>query len=165
MMSTAWGPMLEPLYHAIEKNFGFDGIDITYTAQEPNMQLFITNDGTIEGKYFVEIDEDADESIGTPLIGYTQTFISFGSFETVDVANNCMKYIKSKFARTLLGILKVTQNNSKDTWRLVPLQDFTSASDIDWSQSIDDIDEQLYSKYNLTDEEIEFIERNIQPMD
>ena len=103
--------------------------------------------------------------IGTPLIGYTQTFISFGSFETVDVANNCMKYIKSKFARTLLGILKVTQNNSKDTWRLVPLQDFTSASDIDWSQSIDDIDEQLYSKYNLTDEEIEFIERNIQPMD
>lgn len=63
MMSTAWGPMLEPLYHAIEKNFGFDGIGITYTAQEPNMQLFITNDGTIEGKYFVEIDEDADEAI------------------------------------------------------------------------------------------------------
>ena len=46
-----------------------------------------------------------------------------------------------------------------------PLQDFTSASDIDWSQSIADIDRQLYVKYGLSDEEIAFIEKMIKPME
>ena len=46
----------------------------------------------------------------------------------------------------------------------VPLQDFTSNSDIDWSQSITDIDKKLYKKYNLTEEEIAYIEQTIKPM-
>lgn len=62
-MCTAWGPMMEPLYRAIEKNFGFDAIDITYASMEPGMVLFITNDESLVDKYFVEIDENADESI------------------------------------------------------------------------------------------------------
>ena len=103
--------------------------------------------------------------IGAPLIGYTQTFISFGKYDTEQEAQACMKYIKTKFARALLGVLKVTQDNPKATWRFVPLQDFTSSSDIDWSKPVSDIDSQLYSKYGLSDEEIEFIEQNIQPMD
>ncbi len=77
---------------------------------------------------------------------------------------SALKYVKSKFARTLLGILKVTQHNSKETWRFVPLQNFTSKSDIDWSKSIPEIDQQLYEKYHLTDEEIAFIESMIKPM-
>ena len=64
----------------------------------------------------------------------------------------------------LLGILKVTQSNPSETWAYVPLQDFSSSSDIDWSKPVSDIDSQLYSKYGLSDEEIEFIEQNIQPM-
>ena len=76
-----------------------------------------------------------------------------------------MKYIKSKFARTLLGVLKVTQHNPKNTWRFVPLQDFTVDSDIDWSQSIEDIDRQLYRKYGLSQDEIEFIESKVRAMD
>lgn len=67
--------------------------------------------------------------------------------------------------RTMLGILKVTQDNNTDVWKFVPLQDFTSNSDIDWSQNIPDIDRQLYSKYNLSDDEIDFIEKMIKPMD
>jgi hypothetical protein len=47
----------------------------------------------------------------------------------------------------------------------IPLQDFTSASDIDWSQSIADIDQQLYRKYNLSEEEIAYIEKKIKPME
>lgn len=75
-----------------------------------------------------------------------------------------LKYVKSKFARTLLGILKVTQDNSKETWRFVSLQDFTTKNDINWSQSVADIDHQLYAKYKLIEDEIAFIESMIKPM-
>ena len=64
----------------------------------------------------------------------------------------------------MLGTLKATQHNPRDTWANVPLQDFTDKSDIDWSQSVADIDRQLYRKYNLTDDEIAFIESMIKPM-
>ena len=103
--------------------------------------------------------------IGIPLIGVTQTFITIGAFETRVEAEACLKYVKTRFARTILGVLKVTQDNPKDTWRLVPLQDFTSSSDIDWSQSVADIDQQLYRKYGLEPEEIAFIEEKVRPME
>ena len=103
--------------------------------------------------------------IGQPLIGHTQSFISIGSFSTEQEAEACLKYIKSKFARVLLGVLKVTQDNDRGVWKYVPLQDFTSMSDIDWSQSISDIDKQLYAKYGLDEEEINFIETHVKEMD
>ena len=102
--------------------------------------------------------------IGEPLIGYTQSFIGVGSFETENEAIAVMKYVKSKFARTMLGILKVTQDNDREVWRLVPLQDFTSSSDIDWSQSVAEIDRQLYKKYGLSEDEIQFIETHVKEM-
>ena len=75
-----------------------------------------------------------------------------------------MKYIKTKFARAMLGILKVTPDNTPKKWRYVPLQDFTAASDIDWSHSIVDIDRQLYEKYGLDENEIDFIEQHVKEM-
>ena len=102
--------------------------------------------------------------IGTPLIGYTETYISIGETDSLAEAEAILKYIKSKFARCMLGILKVTQDNTKKVWQFVPLQDFTENSDIDWSKSIAEIDQQLYKKYNLSDEEIAFIESMIKPM-
>ena len=102
--------------------------------------------------------------IGKPLIGFTETFISVGEVNNKGEAEAILKYVKSKFARTMLGILKITQDNTKPVWRLVPLQDFTSNSDIDWSQSIADIDCQLYAKYGLDDEEIQFIESHVKEM-
>jgi type II restriction enzyme len=65
----------------------------------------------------------------------------------------------------LLHTLKVTQNNAKETWRNIPLQDFTDKSDIDWTKSIHEIDLQLYKKYNLSQEEIEFIESHVKEME
>ena len=105
-----------------------------------------------------------DPTLGEPSVGYTDTFIGIGAFDSRSEAEACLKYIKTKFARTMLGILKVTQDNPKDTWRLVPLQDFTSGSDIDWSQSVAEIDRQLYKKYALTLDEIAFIEEKVRPM-
>ena len=103
--------------------------------------------------------------IGTPFVGYTQSFNGIGAFDTSEEADACLKYIKTKFARTLLGILKVTQHNHKDTWRYIPLQDFTPNSDIDWTKSVADIDRQLYAKYGLDEAEIEFIEMHVKEME
>ena len=84
-----------------------------------------------------------------------------GVFDIRDEAAACLKYVKSKFVRAMLGALKVTPVSPKSTWAKVPLQDFTSASDIDWSG---DVDTQLYKKYGLYTSEVEFIERHVKAM-
>lgn len=99
-----------------------------------------------------------------PYEAYTQTFIGVGAFDSCQEAENVIKYLKTKFARAMLGVLKVTQDNDREAWRMVPLQDFTNNSDIDWNKAIHEIDRQLYKKYNLTQEEIDFIESNVKEM-
>ena len=103
--------------------------------------------------------------IGTPVIGHTDTFLSIGKFSDARQADRCLKYVKSKFARCMLGTLKATQHNPRETWANVPMQDFTSVSDINWDVPVSEIDKQLYAKYQLSDEEILFIEQNIKPME
>ena len=95
---------------------------------------------------------------------HTDTFISIGCFESVNEAEACQQYIRTKFTRAMLGILKVTQDITSSVWKYVPLQDFTDQSDIDWSQSVSDIDRQLYRKYGLDNTEIEFIESHVKEM-
>ncbi len=106
-----------------------------------------------------------DPLLGHPGTGVTQTFITIGSFDTDAEAAACLRFVKSKFARAMLGILKATQHNPSRVWKYVPLQDFTSASDIDWTKSIAEIDQQLYAKYGLDPEEITFIEARVKPME
>ena len=99
-----------------------------------------------------------------PGVGSTETFLSIGKFETIEEAKAVKKYIKTKFARALLSVLKVTQNGNKPVWRMIPIQDFTDKSDINWSAPIKTIDQQLHKKYNLSDEEINFIETHVKEM-
>lgn len=103
--------------------------------------------------------------IGEPLIGATETFLSIGGFDTREEAEACLKYIKTKFARAMLGVLKITQATTRDKWSKVPLQNFKSDSDIDWSQSIAELDRQLYRKYGLSESEIDFIESKVKKME
>ena len=103
--------------------------------------------------------------VGEPLVGFTETFISIGAFDNETEAQNCLKYVKSKFARTMLGVLKVTQDNPREKWAKVPLQDFTPQSDIDWTKSVAEIDGQLYAKYGLDESEIAFIEEKVAAME
>lgn len=85
--------------------------------------------------------------------------------EYEEEAVQAYKYAKSKLFRALVR-LRCDKLCGVTTQRfsLVPLQDFTSDSDIDWSKSVDEIDKQLYKKYNLTQEEIDYIEKTIKPM-
>ena len=100
-----------------------------------------------------------------PMIGATETFLSIGAFEQKSEAEAALKYIKTKFARALLGVLKTTQDITPEKWKCVPLQDFSLSSDIDWSASISNIDRQLYDKYKLSEEEINFIESKVKEME
>lgn len=109
------------------------------------------------------------EVLSSPLVcepykGFTQTFLGIGSYDTKEEAEATLKYVKSKFCRTMLGVLKITQMSSKDVWAYVPLQDFTSSSDIDWSKSIAEIDEQLFEKYGLDEAERNFIRTKVKEM-
>lgn len=100
-----------------------------------------------------------------PKEGFTQSFISFGAFPEEYMVLNVDKYLKTKFSRTMLNTLKITQDNNKPKWVNVPNQDFSLNSDIDWSKSISEIDHQLFKKYGLTEEEIKFIEGNVKEME
>ena len=102
--------------------------------------------------------------VAQPFVGYTQSFIGIGSTETMEEAEAILKYIKTRFVRALLGILKGTQDNPPERWKYVPLQDFTPSSDIDWSKSIAEIDEQLFDKYGLDEQERTFIRTNVKEM-
>ncbi len=101
----------------------------------------------------------------SPGIGHTQSFISIGCFDTEAESINLEKYIKTKFVRCLLSVLRTTPDITPYKWKYVPLQNFTNKSDIDWSQSISGIDKQLYKKYGLSKIEIDFIESHVKEME
>ena len=84
----------------------------------------------------------------------SQTFI-YAKFNTDVECRNFISYLKCKFFRALVFAAKITQDALASVYRFVPLQDFNKS----WT------DEELYAKYGLTDEEIQFIESTIKPME
>lgn len=102
--------------------------------------------------------------IGKPMMICTDTFLQVGEFKNLLEAENLLKYLKTKYFRAMMGIKKTAVFNYKDCFEFVPVQDFTSKSDIDWSKSIHEIDLQLYKKYGLDDNEIKFIETHVKEM-
>lgn len=85
----------------------------------------------------------------------TETYIMLGPFKTKQEAENLCGYVKTRFFRSLVMMIKNSQHALKKVYSLVPMQDFSKP----WT------DEELYKKYKLTREEIDFIESMIKPMD
>ncbi len=94
----------------------------------------------------------------------TETYLVVDAFDTKEEAENLSSYLRTRFVRFLIAQLAATQHMTREKFANVPLQDFTDKSDIDWSQSVADIDRQLYNKYGLSEEERQFIETMIKPM-
>lgn len=94
----------------------------------------------------------------------TDSYLVIGGSSTKKNVLSVYKYLRCKFTRFMLMLAVSSINLSREKFQYVPLQDFTSQSDIDWSVSIPEIDEQLYHKYGLSDDEISFIEKMIKPM-
>ena len=72
-------------------------------------------------------------------------------------AKNCAKYIETDFFRFLLFYGKGTMHVTREVFSLIPLQVFSSETEIDWTKAIHVIDNQLYKKYMLSEQEISFI--------
>lgn len=90
--------------------------------------------------------------IATPQMACTETFIQIGAFKTEQEAKNCFSYMKTKLFRLLVGIRKQDQGASRSIYKLVPMQDFSES----WN------DDKLYRKYKLSEEEIRYINENIE---
>lgn len=111
-------------------------------------------------------DDNQNSFVGEPNSVCTETFLAIGADLNLseEAAKNLSMYLKTKFARYLHSLAKISQHGTKQTYRFVPMQDFTEKSDIDWSKPIDNIDEQLFDKYNLSQEEREHIKKSIKTM-
>lgn len=112
-------------------------------------------------------DDNLNTFIGKPNTICTESYIVIGVDLSLDEhsAKNLSQYLTTKFARFLHSLGKASQDATSKTYKFVPLQDFTANSDIDWTKSISEIDQQLYKKYGLSQEEIDFIESKIKPME
>lgn len=88
----------------------------------------------------------------------------YAAFSSDEEAINFSKYIRTKFLRILVSVMKITQSAQQRTYRFVPLQDFTQNSDINWGKSIEEIDMQLYAKYGLSEIDIDYIESTLKPI-
>ncbi|MDK0735992.1 restriction endonuclease [Paeniclostridium sordellii] len=111
-------------------------------------------------------DDNLNSFVGKPNTICTESYIAIGADKNITEieAENLAKYLTTRFARFLHRQAKASQDASSKTYRFIPMQSFTDNSDIDWNKSRDEVDEQLFSKYGLTEEEKEHIKSSIKAM-
>lgn len=102
-------------------------------------------------------DDNQNSFVGDPGTICTETYLVVGAELdlTQEKASNLSNYLRTRFARFLLSLAKISQHGTGKTYRFIPLQDFSKS----WT------DAALYAKYGLTTEEIDFIESKIKPME
>ena len=142
---------------------GFENLKRTYRYIPKDYPLPTKNPNINSFKVFITRNWGVgsfDDLPSSPIVALpgeicTETFIEFAPFSTKDEALNAFSYLRTKFFRALVAIRKQDQGASKSVYHYVPLQDFSKV----WT------DEELYTKYGLTQEEIDFIESMIKPME
>lgn len=92
--------------------------------------------------------------VAKPNEACTETYLVIAPSKTRQVAENIVTYMRTRFFRFMVMLLKNSQHATAKVYALVPLQDFSKP----WT------DEELYAKYGLTQAEIAFIESMIKPM-
>lgn len=93
----------------------------------------------------------------------TETFLVIGPFPNQTEQLNCLKYMQTNFFKILLFYGRGTMQVSQKVFSFIPIQNFKKNSEIDWNNSIENINEILYKKYELRQEEIELVEKMINP--
>lgn len=101
-------------------------------------------------------DDNQNSFVGAPGTICTETYLVVGAELdlTQEKASNLSNYLRTRFARFLLSLAKISQHGTSKTYRFIPIQDFSKS----WT------DAELYTKYGLTPEEIDFIESKIKSM-
>lgn len=112
-------------------------------------------------------DDNLNSFVGQPNFICTESYIVIGGDLdlTEESSQNLKNYMQTKFVRFMHSLAKSSQDATAKTYMFVPLQDFTANSDIDWNKPIPEIDKQLYKKYGLSQDEIEFIETHVKEME
>lgn len=136
------------------------------TKREDLLNSYKVFTSKMNGAAGLLLDEKPVSILGRTFIADKQSvcsnaLISIGQFSTKNEAENLDKYMNTKFFRFMIGIKKISQVLTSNVYEFAPLQDFTNNSDIKWSESIDNINKQLYQKYHLEKNEIQFIEEKI----
>ena len=108
-------------------------------------------------------------AIGKPFLGEpntccSETYLVIAPSSQKEFVVNVIQYLRTKFLRFMVLLKKNTQHATSKVYSLVPIQNFSNNSNIDWSKSVEEIDKQLYDKYNLSNDEIDFIEQMIKPI-
>ena len=140
----------------------YENKGISYTSRND----ITTNQSLIDQyKVFIPRSSSGSDSfphpiLGKPFVGHpgtacSETYIVIGPFENEAICENVISYIKTKFMRTLAMFKKVTQSTTRALYTFVPIQDFSRS----WS------DAELYRKYCLTKDDVDFIDSMIQPME
>ena len=158
-LGTAFHGKKEPFDGSI-KLFENGGIGYVYRNEVLKSKEYIDRHKVFISAGYNAGDNFPHQILNRPLYGCvgsccTETYVMIGAFATEAEARNLMSYIQTKFFRFMVMLLKNTQHALKKVYQLVPVQDFTRP----WN------DAELYEKYGLTPEEIEFIEKMIKPMD
>ena len=101
----------------------------------------------------------SDIIIAHPHEACTEKFLESGVFDNFETAKKHSKYLMTKFCRALLFKNKSIQDNSRDKWVSVPIQDYNEDF---WNKSISEINDALMNKYNVPQYIRDFVEKNIQ---
>lgn len=89
-----------------------------------------------------------------PETACTETYVVVGPFENKETCENIISYINTRFFHFLLTLKKNTQDAPKRVYGFIPIQDFSKP----WT------DKELYAKYQLTQDEINYIETMVRPI-
>lgn len=111
-------------------------------------------------------DDNLNTMISEPKSIVSETYLVIGGNLNLDIESckRIEKYLKTKFVRYLIRISKANQNGTRGTYKFVPMQNFKYDSELDWSKTVAEIDEQLFNKYKLSAEEKEHIKKTIKDM-
>ena len=142
------------LFHS--KGFGYVKRDFVKTGKNLIDSYKVLLSQTISGNMEIPpVQIFAPLKLMEPSDICTHSYLTVGNYSVKNMASNLLKYLKTKFVRFLIFQTVSGIHISKDKFRFVPIQNFNE----EWT------DERLYKKYRLTQEEIDFIESMIRPME
>ncbi len=118
-------------------------------------KVFVSKAGEVSAKF------NGLPFYGEPGSACNETYLVVGPFDSKETCDNVIKYMNTTLYKYLIAQIKKSQNVARGVYKFVPMQNFNNDSDIDWSRPLNEIDEQLYNKYNLTSDEIVYIEEQV----
>lgn len=115
-------------------------------------KIFVSKAGEISAKF------NGLPFYGKPGTASTETYLVVGPFDSKETCKNVMNYMQTNLYKFMISQIKKTQNAARGVYKFVPMFDFTDNKLIDWTADLDKLNNKLYKLYNLSSDEIKYIE-------